>query len=133
MDPERAEVAVIDPQRLNEFVGVGQGVDVGPAEPVDPAGDYRVGSLGGDAVQVAAEDGPRVSRIDGLVDVGDVEGIDRAGGLRLEIGYVLLLDGHVVAGAQPGEVAPDECAERVAERLRRGFEPPWDVLRLGEG
>src|SRR6266700_7038619 len=76
MDSERAEVAVVDPQRLNELVGVGQGVDVGPAEPVDPAGNYRVGGLGGDAVQVAAEDGPRVSRIDGLVDVGDVEGID---------------------------------------------------------
>jgi len=38
MDPERAEVAVVDPQRLNELVGVGQGVDVGAAEPVDPAG-----------------------------------------------------------------------------------------------
>jgi hypothetical protein len=31
MDTERAEVAVVDPQRLNEFVGVGQGVNVGPA------------------------------------------------------------------------------------------------------
>ncbi len=61
MDPERAEVAVVDSQRLNELVGVGQGIDVGPAEPVDPAGDYRVGGLGGDTVQVAAEDGPRVS------------------------------------------------------------------------
>ena len=38
MDPERAEVAVVDPQRLDEMVGVGQGVDVGAAEPVDPAG-----------------------------------------------------------------------------------------------
>src|SRR5579859_7016204 len=80
MDPERAEVAVVDPQRLNQLVGVGQGVDVGPAEPVDPAGGHRVGGLGGDAIQVAAEDGPRVSRIDGLEDVGDVEGVDRDGG-----------------------------------------------------
>src|SRR5579864_9288567 len=126
MDPEWAEVAVVDPQRLDELVGVGQGVDVGPAEPVDPAGDYRVGGLGGDTVQIAAEDGPRVSRIDGLEDVGDVESIDRAGGLRHEVGHVLLLNDYVVAGAQPGEVAADECVERVAERLRRGFEPPWD-------
>lgn len=72
--------------------------DVGPAEPVDPAGDHRVGGLGGDSVQVATEDGPRVCRVDGLEDIGDVEGIDRAGGLLLEIGHVLLLNDQVVAG-----------------------------------
>ena len=38
MDPERAEVAVVDPQRLDELVGVGQGVDVGAADPVDVTG-----------------------------------------------------------------------------------------------
>jgi hypothetical protein len=29
-------------------------------------------------------------------------------------------------------VAPDVCVERIAERLRRGFEPARDVLRLRE-
>ena len=80
------------------MVGVWHGVDVGPAEPVDPAGDHRVGGLGGDSVQVATEDGPRVCRVDGLEDIGDVQGIDRAGGLLLEIGHVLLLNDQVVAG-----------------------------------
>jgi hypothetical protein len=90
MDPERTEVAVVDPRRLDELVGVGQGVDVGA---------------------------------DG--------GIYRAGSLCLEIGHVFLLDDHVVAGAEPREVAADECAERVAERLRRGFEPaPVDATRF---
>ena len=119
---------VVDPQRLNELVGIGQGVDVGPAESVDPAGGDRAGGLGCDSIQVAAEDCPRVSGVDGLVDVGDVEGVDSAGSLRSEIGDVLLLDDQVVAGADAGEVAADECVERLAERLRRGFEPSWDVL-----
>ena len=58
MDAERAEVAVVGPQRLNELVGVGQGVNVGPAEPVDPAGDYRVGGLGRDTVRLLARTKP---------------------------------------------------------------------------
>ena len=51
-------MAVVGPQRLNELVGVGQGVNVGPAEPVDPAGDYRVGGLGRDTVRLLARTKP---------------------------------------------------------------------------
>jgi hypothetical protein len=43
-----------------------------------------------------------------------------------------LAEDYVVAGVQPGEMAAGESAERVAERLPRRFQPPWDVLRLGE-
>jgi hypothetical protein len=50
VDSEGSKLTVVDPQRLNELVGIGQGVDVGPAEPVDPVRDHRAGGLGGDAV-----------------------------------------------------------------------------------
>jgi hypothetical protein len=49
MDPERAEVAVVDPQRLDELVGVGQGVDVGAADPVDVTGSEDGAGRGGAA------------------------------------------------------------------------------------
>ena len=47
MDPERAEVAVVDPQRLDELVGVGQGVDVGAADPVAVTGSEDGAGRGG--------------------------------------------------------------------------------------
>ena len=66
VDSEGAEVAVVDPQGLHHGVGVGQGVDIGAAEPVDPAGRDGAGGLSGDAVEVGAEDGPRPFRVLGL-------------------------------------------------------------------
>jgi hypothetical protein len=50
VDSERAELAEVDPERLDHLVGVSEGVDVGSAEPVDPVGNDRAGGLGGDAV-----------------------------------------------------------------------------------
>lgn len=50
VDAEWAELAVVDPERLDHLVGVGEGVDVGSPEPVDPIGDDCAGGLGCDAV-----------------------------------------------------------------------------------
>jgi hypothetical protein len=50
VDSERAELAVVDPELLDHCVGVGKGVDVGSAEPIDPVGDDGAGGLGGDGV-----------------------------------------------------------------------------------
>jgi len=100
LDAERTEVSVVDAQRLDELVCVGLGVDVGAAKLVDPAGDDHAGRLGGDAVEVSAEDGPRVGVVNGLVDGVDIEGVDRVRCRGLKFGDVLLLDGDVVAGAR---------------------------------
>ena len=48
--------------------------------------------------------------------------------LSADVCHVLLVQGHVVAGAEPAEVAADEVLPRVGERVRRRLDVAGDVL-----
>ena len=57
-----------------------------------------------------------------------VDGVDRLPRALGDVGHVLLVQGHVVAGAEPAEVAADEVLPRVRERVRRRLDVAGDVL-----
>ena len=120
-------VAEVEADRLHHLERGAGGEDVGGREHARVLLDHRCGCGGRALVQAALERGPGVVAV--LHEVGRrVDGVERLPGAGGDVRHVLLVQGDVLAGAEPAQVAADEVLPRVGERVRRRLEVARDVL-----
>src|SRR5216683_2713969 len=125
--------AEVEPDRLHDPEHGASGVDVGRGKqagvlldnwccaglsPGVKKSTYRSPRI----VAVLLKERRRVDADQGLPDAG------------VDVGHVLLVQGHVVAGAEPGDVASDEMLPRIIERDGRRRDVARNVFgEVGDG
>src|SRR6266480_1506259 len=120
-------VAEVEPDGLHDPKSRARGEHVGRRQDTGVLLDDGCRGRVADSVEVALHSGPRVLAVLHEVRRGidRVDGRPDAGG---DVGHVLLVQGHVVAGTEPAEVATDEVLPRIGECVGRGLDVAGDVF-----
>src|SRR5256712_5824560 len=120
-------VAEVEADRLHHLERRALGEDVGGREHPGVLLDHGRGCGSDPLFQAALERSPGVVAV--LHEVArQVDGVERLPGALGDVRHVLLMQGNVLAGAEPAEVAGDEVLPRIGQRLRRRLEVARDVL-----
>src|SRR6266700_1060034 len=120
-------VAEVEADRLHHLERRALGEDVGGREHARVLLDHGCGCGSDPLFQAALERSSGVVAV--LHEVGrQVDGVERLPGALGDVRHVLLVQGNVLAGAEPAEVAGDEVLPRIGQRLRRRREVARDVL-----
>src|SRR6266550_7797412 len=125
MDPRRE--AEVEAERLHDPEGRAGGKDIGGGKYARVLLDHRRG--GGISARVQVTPHPRPGVLAVLLEVRcRIERRQRLPDAVGDVGHILLMQNHVVARAEPAEVAADEMLPWVGERFLRRRHVPNYVL-----
>src|SRR2546421_12804131 len=120
-------VAEVEADRLHNPEGCARGEHVGRRQHARVLLDDRLSGGGRGYIQKAPHGGPGVLAVL-HEERGGIDRVDRGPDARGDIRHVLLVQGDVVAGSEPAEVAADEALPRGGECGGRRLDVAGNIL-----